>query len=171
MSWRATAANKGIRTGVPRTEKLLLMCLADYPNDESGACFPSVPTLARDTLMCARHTTRVLSSLAEKGLILIERADGRSSNYVLLCIQTPDMVSPLTNLTPDIAMSPTPDMVSGTPDIAMSPTPDIAMSYEPSYNRHKEPKGTAIPHVSDFLKKAREQRKPPQVRVSRRYVQ
>lgn len=91
MSWRATAAVKAMCEGLTRTEKFVLLTLADYHNDETGQCDPSIGRLAREVLSTDRATQLVLGQLAVKNFIRIERrraADGRqtSNQYWLICL-------------------------------------------------------------------------------------
>jgi len=70
----------------PRTahEKLLLIVLADYHNEETGQCNPSLTRLAERAL-CARNTvTRALASLEEQGFLIRRRGTyERSTQYDL----------------------------------------------------------------------------------------
>lgn len=112
MSWKASGWAKGV-SGISRSEKLLLLILADYYNDEAKAAWPSISTLATEALMSERHVQRLLDSLAAKGVIQISRGGGRghSSRYEL----KGDMVSPF------VAKRVTSRHTKG--DIAMSPEP------------------------------------------------
>src|SRR5437588_12832528 len=74
MSWEATAFVKGLGAcpdGAPlsRGQKLLLFCLADYHNTDYRAAWPSVPTLARDSLTSLAQTKRDLAYFEEHKLI------------------------------------------------------------------------------------------------------
>lgn len=73
MSWRATAAVKEIRTGITRSEKFLLLILADYHNAETGQCDPTLKRLGEDALMTTRAAQIVIKSLEEKGFIRVEK--------------------------------------------------------------------------------------------------
>ena len=92
MSWQATSLVKGMRENLTRTEKFLLLILADYHNDETGQCDPSLDRLAEDTLTSRSQTIRSLKALAKKGFIVIERRreDGKqgSNQYHLPCLQS-----------------------------------------------------------------------------------
>lgn len=72
MSWRATAAVKEITEGLTRSEKFLLLILADYHNAETGQCDPTLKRLGRDALMTERAAQIVIKSLEEKGFIQVE---------------------------------------------------------------------------------------------------
>jgi len=92
VSWQATSLVKGMRENLTRTEKFLLLILADYHNDETGQCDPSLERLAADTLTSRRQVVNALQSLAKKGFISIERRreDGKqgSNQYHLPCLQS-----------------------------------------------------------------------------------
>jgi hypothetical protein len=68
MSWRATAHIK-LLTHMPdgsrlrAAEKLLLFVLADSHNEERGKAWPSMPTLARQSLLSERQTKRLIRRL------------------------------------------------------------------------------------------------------------
>jgi hypothetical protein len=71
-----------------RSEKFLLLCLADYHNRYSKIAFPSVQRLALDTLSCEREVRYLLRSLERKGLIIAIRPGrqgrGGLTHYVFL---------------------------------------------------------------------------------------
>jgi hypothetical protein len=74
LSWQATSYVKTLTiapdgSAVTRSEKLLLLILADYHNTEQKAAWPSARTLAADTLLTVRHVRRVLASVKKRGLI------------------------------------------------------------------------------------------------------
>ena len=81
-----------MRDNLTRTEKFLLLILADYHNDETGQCDPSLERLAADTLTSRRQVVNALQSLARKEFIIIERRreDGKqgSNQYHLPCLQS-----------------------------------------------------------------------------------
>lgn len=78
------------------TDKLVLIVLADCHNLDSNACFPSYPYIAKHAQCCERQVQRSILSLEKDGLIFVQRAAGKSHNY-LLQISTLDNLSPLTN--------------------------------------------------------------------------
>ncbi len=105
MSWRATAAAKALRpdtvmayaedgTPLPASltsdQKLVLMMLADYHNDETDQCNPTIARLAEDCVLGERTVQRALSALARHYVIGIQRGGGgrrSASNYLLLFMQ------------------------------------------------------------------------------------
>lgn len=88
MSIHATAWAKQTSAGptgepITRSEKLLLLCVADYFNNDRGYAWPSVDSLARETMLSTRHVRNLLVSLARKGLVEIEHRTGDTSRYRL----------------------------------------------------------------------------------------
>ena len=70
MSWRASAwAKKQIKYLGGGYEKLLLMILADYAHPETDQAWPSQRELAGVCGVSARHVTRCIEALEERGLI------------------------------------------------------------------------------------------------------
>ena len=124
MSWHATSSIKRLRENLTRSEKFLLLILADYHNDETGRCDPAVKTLAIDALMSERHAMRTLKELARKGFVhIIRRRDDDvqgTNQYNLLCLG--DAMSP-----------PQPD---NQPDIQSDNQPDTHVTQTVSKNRN-----------------------------------
>jgi hypothetical protein len=55
---------------------LVLLAMADYA-DERGACWPSVPNLAKKAHVSERHARRILRQLEREHLIVREKLTGR----------------------------------------------------------------------------------------------
>jgi len=110
---------------------LLMLALADFADDE-GFCYPSVRSLATKTRMSERQVQRLLNDFVQKGLISVVAnasggAPGATRRYALAgakVIHTGD-----TDVTRDISQRVT-QLCRKTGDIAMSPNPSI--------NRHKK---------------------------------
>jgi hypothetical protein len=88
MSWHATAWAKSVRTApngetVSRSEKLLLLCIADFINIEKGYAWPSLQRLAAEALLSERQCRNLLRSLERKGLVATEQRVGSTSRYRL----------------------------------------------------------------------------------------
>jgi hypothetical protein len=82
MAWAKTITHGPTGDAVTRSEKLLLLVLADYYNGEEGCAWPSMSRLAREALMTERHARTLTQSLEAKGLVRIERvrlADGHNA--------------------------------------------------------------------------------------------
>lgn len=95
---------------LPASEKLVLLALADWSNDE-GLCWPSIATLAKKCSKSERTLQRAIAVLTEKDLIAREERPGKGVLYQLLPRQavTPDKMSPPTKATK------TPDNLSSNP--------------------------------------------------------
>ena len=77
---------------LPPTAKLVLLSLADIA-DDSGACWPSHPTLAAKCTLTSRTVRRVLIQLRAQELVFVEprfKSNGsRTSNRYRLPVDTP----------------------------------------------------------------------------------
>lgn len=105
MSRRATAWAKQVTvspTGatITRSEKLLLLCIADYHNPSYGFAWPSLGRLATESMLSERQTRNLLRSLETKGFIATEHRIGETSRYRLpampgqeSCPETPEKSS------------------------------------------------------------------------------
>ncbi len=88
MSHRATLYAKELRTCpngelVTKLEKLVLYALADYHQDKLGTnTYPSVSTLAEESLMDERSCRRLLASLEQKGVIQRLRGERQGRSHV-----------------------------------------------------------------------------------------
>ncbi len=152
-SWEATRWAKKQRSGadgqtLTRSEKFLLLTLADYHHEGRGYAVAGVEVLAQDTALSTRQIRRLLHSLAEKKLLDIETTTGGLNRYVLRAPReltgyprpvekpvdksvdksadpghyvTPDKMSPLTS---DVRGPLTP-LCQGTPDTIVSPLTSI----------------------------------------------
>jgi hypothetical protein len=89
MSWKATAWALSQTTGAAR-RKLLLLALANYA-DETGVCWPSQETLARDTEQSVDTVQRQLDVLEQLKLLKRERMPKRRGQWqgyhYTLCLQ------------------------------------------------------------------------------------
>ena len=83
MSWKATAWALGQTTGAAR-RKLLLLALANYA-DETGVCWPSQETLARDTEQSVDTVQRQLDVLEQLKLLKRERMPKRRGQWQGYC--------------------------------------------------------------------------------------
>lgn len=68
---------------IPSTEKMVLMCLCDYANDDGSNCWPSVPTLARKCSKGERTVQGAIQSLERLGYLTATIRSGTSSSYQL----------------------------------------------------------------------------------------
>jgi hypothetical protein len=80
MSHQASGYVKALlRDQITRREKLLLMVLADYHSTETRTAYPSIKTLARESLMDLREARRVLDDLEGR---ILERVPGDGSGHL-----------------------------------------------------------------------------------------
>lgn len=158
MSWAATAFVKKLThkpdgTPITRSEKMLLIMLSDYYNDEEDMAWPSIPELSKQALISQRQAQRLLHFLAKKKVIKLilrqRRNGGTSSNgYRLLGLRdTPpgDMVAPPDTMTPHDITSPGDTMMSPPGDM-VAPALSLNQSIEPLVETHPPivPKGDGV---------------------------
>ncbi len=77
MSWKASSYVKRLSHGpsgelLTRSEKLVLLILADYYSDKDGVAWPSVTTVAKDAMLSERRARQVIHNLEKKGSISID---------------------------------------------------------------------------------------------------
>lgn len=89
MSWKMAGKAKDILCGrnsepITTTEKLLMLVIADYHNEEDGFAWPSVATLAEKCLSSVRTIQASIKHLQECGLLRVEEIRGERSRYYLL---------------------------------------------------------------------------------------
>ncbi|MDO4611213.1 helix-turn-helix domain-containing protein, partial [Corynebacterium sp.] len=58
---------------IPAPQKLVLIALADFVNDENGSCWPSQEVIAQRATMSARTVRRHISWLEDEGLLEVKR--------------------------------------------------------------------------------------------------
>lgn len=65
------------------TEKMVLMCLCDYANDDGGNCWPSVATIARKCSKSERTIQGAIQTLKVAGYLTIIVRAGTSNRFQL----------------------------------------------------------------------------------------
>jgi hypothetical protein len=60
--------------------RLVLLVLADYADEDGGSCWPSVATIARESLLSERQVQYCLRHLEQLGEIEVAKGGGRRSN-------------------------------------------------------------------------------------------
>lgn len=80
MSNRVLAACRKLQ--MPPTAKAVLVCLADYA-DDSGACWPSIDTIAEFTCFGRTAVIGAIRFLETTGVIKADRSNGRHTAYVV----------------------------------------------------------------------------------------
>lgn len=68
--------------GVTPTQKLVLLALADWANDE-GLCWPSIEKLCKKSCLSRRAVQTAIKSLSDIGLLIQEQLNGRGCKYWL----------------------------------------------------------------------------------------
>lgn len=71
-----TLMGKVFGLDIEPSEKLLLLAMADLANDDGSDCWPSVKYLVWKTSLSERHVRRMLSSLREKGVLIVDCREG-----------------------------------------------------------------------------------------------
>ena len=79
MSWKATGYVKELRDGLSCNEKFVLLLLAEYHRTDEKSAWPSVSTLAKDSLMTDRGVQQILARLEENGFIVKKSGCGRGN--------------------------------------------------------------------------------------------
>ena len=96
--------------GINATQKLVLLALADWANDE-GLCWPSINRLAVKTGISGRSVQRLIRQLEDLNLVRREEVTGKGNRYWLSIPATE--CHPRHNVTPPLTeVHPTPDTVS-----------------------------------------------------------
>jgi hypothetical protein len=131
------------RLDLPPMEKLVLLALADWANDE-GRCWPSATTLASKTGEGERTVRRAIQSLIAKGVLSQNQRAGTTPIYTVTPCQsgTPARAAPLSHR-PD------------TPARAAPNTSGTVNSSEPKGSSHRAyppPKDVPPPVWDDFMK-------------------
>lgn len=108
---------------VTSTQKLVLLALCDSAND-SGECYPSVPTLVNKCSLSERAIQAAISDLERMGQLRRELRTGRSTVYWMTpnADQPPQQMHPRSKCTP-AAGAPTPARRAPPPPQQVHPTP------------------------------------------------
>ena len=98
------------REDLSSTQKLVLLSLADWANDE-GLCWPSIDRLAIKTSMAGRSVQRIIRDLESMGFVRRDEVLGKGNRYWISIPLTE--CHPCHSVTPPLTDShPTPDTVS-----------------------------------------------------------
>ena len=98
------------REDLSSTQKLVLLSLADWANDE-GLCWPSIDRLAIKTSMAGRSVQRIIRDLESMGFVRRDEVLGKGNRYWISIPLT--QCHPCPSVTPPLTEShPTPDTVS-----------------------------------------------------------
>lgn len=111
-------------SSLPMTEKMVLLCLADFANDR-GQCWPSVDTIAGKCSCSDRTVQKAIKNLKEWGLLTVKDAPGKAHSFT---------INPRISFTPEKSTPPK-KTAKGVKDIRQG---GEAASPKPSSN-HQEP--------------------------------
>ena len=112
------------KSTLPMTEKMVLLCLADFANDR-GECWPAVDTIAAKCSCSDRTVQKAIKSLMASGVVTVKDEPGRSHNFT---------IHPRRIFTPEES---SPPKISAKPPKNLHPRGEYP-SPKPSYN-HQEP--------------------------------
>lgn len=68
---------------IPSTEKMVLMCLCDFANDEGEHCWPSISTIARKCSKGERTVQAAIRALEGMGFLTTHPRSGTSNSFRL----------------------------------------------------------------------------------------
>ena len=115
------------RTDLNLYEKMLYACLARHAGKKEYA-YPALETLARELgIKDTRTIVKYTKSLADKGLVVIEKLKGKSNRYYLKNVEKVPTLDVPSNKEVDTLEVPTFD-VPTTPDVSTPPTSDVPSS-------------------------------------------
>lgn len=104
-----------------------MLAIADYANKETGDAFPSIKSLAKDSLMSERSVQRAIRRFVIEKRLTITPGGGRKSNFYR--ILTPVNLSPLERQI---------DTAPPSPDVTPGVTPTVTLTViEPPSNQKK----------------------------------
>ena len=89
MSAQATFWAWGIQ--VPSSEKLVLLCLSDCHNGDTGQCNPSVNYISRKTSLDRKTVLKALRVLSDQEVLSRIKVEGSSNQYFLAVDAVPNM--------------------------------------------------------------------------------
>lgn len=94
MSWRMSGIVKSwthtpLGRKLTRPEKLFLLVLSDYTNDDTGLAWPSVKRLAAECLSSERAIQYAVRGLHEAGMLEVEFRPNRSNIYRIIVGHSP----------------------------------------------------------------------------------
>ena len=68
---------------IPSSEKLVLLCLSDCHNADTGQCNPSVSYIAKKTSLDRKTVLKSLRSLSDREILSRAKVEGSSNQYFL----------------------------------------------------------------------------------------
>lgn len=135
---------------VTRTQKIILLSMADRANDETGECWPSIRRLCLDTNCSERTVQRSIKIMEKIGIIRCDRVSGRVTRYTLVKAPPPQCHprqcdAPQTDATP-VMVTPTP--VTVTPDPRHGDTQNLKENQK--RNEERAPARDTHPHAESL---------------------
>lgn len=138
-------------TDISSTQKLVMLALADYANEEGRSIYPSVETISKRTSLTERAVRKTLSDLRKRGVIVIVKRSGqhRANEYAI-------------DVTTLKGMSrPAPDAPLKKSDLNLVPSRPESSSARPAPDAPDPPLSVIDPPVSDAKKKRRSAPRDP----------
>jgi len=123
--WTHTPAGRKLT----RPEKLFLLVLSDYTNDDTGLAWPSVKRLAAQCLSSERAIQYAVRRLCEEGLLEVQYRSHQSNCYRIIVGKN---------------HSESKGAIPSGGATALAPRGELAFAPKPSENRHK-PKPPVVP--------------------------
>ena len=71
---------------VPSSEKLVLLCLSDCHNADTGQCNPSVSYISKKTSLDRKTVLKSLRSLNDREILSRAKVEGSSNQYLFSII-------------------------------------------------------------------------------------
>lgn len=141
-------------SGLPPTDRLVLLALADWANDQNR-CWPSMPRIAEKTGLDGRTARRVMQRLEAAGFITTERRPGKGIRYTLHAAPDPGHGVPGPSVpgqrVPRTQSTGAPDTES--PNTSRTTTKRKKTTSSPflALNTYPMPEGVDPQHWTDFL--------------------
>lgn len=66
---------------IPSTNKLVLLALCDYANDQGESCFPSIKGIAAKSSLSERQTQRIMHQLIRLGIVRVSAWEKGGRNH------------------------------------------------------------------------------------------
>jgi hypothetical protein len=153
---------------IPSTEKMVLLCLCDYAGDD-GACWPSVPTIARKCSKGDRTVQAAIQWLRNEGYCTWDETPGKPHRFRLdprkICATTPAEAAPSNprNSRTPAKIAP-PQLLHATPaSSADEPLREPSLSSEAKASSPRAwalPAGVSLQVWQDFLTNRKRKRLP-----------
>lgn len=149
MSHRASAYVKAL-THMPTSgkklrsaQKLMLMVLADYHNDEDKRAWPSLARLADESLVSRRHVITLVQECVDGGILKVEERRDAKGNHRSNLYQFIEL-DPSEESSPPVA-KPSEPIASPPSEVQSSPPSELASSPKPLINRYQPKRYSSKP--------------------------